>query len=69
MKDNGQDTSWYATTKTSVPFRYQLKRFCNVLSWSVTARSRTLMLVINVDQFYLGTKQYVSLAFPVVQTH
>ena len=35
----------------------------------VTVRSRTLILVIKVDQFYLGTRQYVSSASPVVQSH
>ena len=35
----------------------------------VTARSRTLILVIKVDQFYLGTRQYVSSASSVVQSH
>ena len=35
----------------------------------VTARSRTLILVNKIDQFYLGTRQYVSSASPVVQPH
>ena len=35
----------------------------------VTARPRTLILVIKLDQFYLGTRQYVSSASPVVQFH
>ena len=35
----------------------------------VTARSKTLIFVIKVDQFYLGTRQYVSSASPVVQFH
>ena len=32
----------------------------------VTVRSRTLILVIKVDQFYLGTRQHVSSASPMV---
>ena len=35
----------------------------------VTVRSRTLILAITVDQFYLGTRQYVSSASTVVQSH
>ena len=35
----------------------------------VTVRSRTLILAITVDPFYLGTRQYVSLASTVVQSH
>ena len=35
----------------------------------VTVRSRTLILVITVDQFYLSTRQYVSSASTVVLSH
>ena len=35
----------------------------------LTVRSRTLILVITVDQFYLGTRQYVSSVSTVVQSH
>ena len=35
----------------------------------VTVRSRTLILVITVNQFYLGNRQYVSSASMVVQSH
>ena len=34
-----------------------------------TAWSRTLILVIKMDQFYLGTRQYAFSASPVVQSH
>ena len=35
----------------------------------VIVRSRTLILVIKVDQFYLDTRQYVFSASSVAQSH
>ena len=34
----------------------------------VTVRFKTLILIIKVDQFHLGTRQYASSANPVVQS-
>ena len=48
-----------------VGFIYVPVRRCD----DVTARSRTLILVNKIDQFYLGTRQYVSSASLVVQPH
>ena len=35
----------------------------------VTVRPKILILIIKVDQFYLGTRLYVSSASPVDQAH
>ena len=48
----------------SVLLTYQLRRRDDVSAWS-----RTLILVTKIDQFYLGTRQYLFLKSPVVQSH
>ena len=48
----------------SVLLTYQLRHRDGVSAWS-----RTLILVTKMDQFYLGTRQYICPASPAVQSH
>ena len=48
----------YNISKTSVSFRYQLWRLCNVLSWSVSLRYQlVLVTTYQIGQFYLRTDE------------